>query len=400
MELLNPLMLWGSLAISIPIVIHFWHQKKGKIIAWAATNWLIEKNLQQSRGIRLDNWFLLILRCLLLLILCFLMAKPILKAITHQKNEHKIHLVQPNALLVQNYQFELENALKKGEKCYWINAKIEPITDLKALPNAEKLEAKTLQNALNEVEKTMDEESLELYFTNQQSLANLSQIFVPSQFKIHVFADSTTDKSKAFLAFSPTNKVFVGEDNQLKSGSSTINGVEKHQGKLKVLIANKNAQEKQSIKAALKALSEVYHFDFQIEEQEKANTFYDLIFDNQPRNTHTATNTLFIFSGVSAFEKPIQNESNNKVFVENLFIASNEEMVYNATFPEFIGEKIIQHFGLQKSKNTLSHQQIKALFKLQEYPKKAINTWFTKVLLLVFIGILGLERWIALTKNT
>ena len=87
LELLNPLMLWGALAISIPIVIHFWHQKKGKIIAWAATSWLIEKNLQQARGLRLDNWVLLLLRCILLL--------------------------QTNDLIVDNFKFEIENALQK-----------------------------------------------------------------------------------------------------------------------------------------------------------------------------------------------------------------------------------------------------------------------------------------------
>jgi hypothetical protein len=79
MEFINPLMLWGALAISIPIIVHFWNQKKGKIIEWATTQWLVENNLQQSSGIRLDNILLLILRCLLLLALCFFLSKPFLK---------------------------------------------------------------------------------------------------------------------------------------------------------------------------------------------------------------------------------------------------------------------------------------------------------------------------------
>ena len=52
MQFLQPLFLWGTLAVAIPIALHFWHQKKGTVIAWAAMRFLFEKNQQPQRGLR------------------------------------------------------------------------------------------------------------------------------------------------------------------------------------------------------------------------------------------------------------------------------------------------------------------------------------------------------------
>jgi hypothetical protein len=39
----TPTLLWGLFGLAIPILIHFWHQKQGKRLDWAATQWLSEK---------------------------------------------------------------------------------------------------------------------------------------------------------------------------------------------------------------------------------------------------------------------------------------------------------------------------------------------------------------------
>src|SRR5678815_3909118 len=74
----EPYKLWGALAVAIPIAIHFWHRKQGKLLPWAATGWLEEKQQQQSRGLRLDDRWLLLVRCLLVVLLAILLAQPIL----------------------------------------------------------------------------------------------------------------------------------------------------------------------------------------------------------------------------------------------------------------------------------------------------------------------------------
>lgn len=399
MEFINPLMLWGALAISIPIIIHFWHQKKGKIIEWAATQWLVEKNLQQSRGIRLDNILLLILRCLLLLTLCFFLSKPILKWLNNDKTAKKIHLIQPNNLVTGNYKFEIEEALRKGEKCYWIHSNTQQIQDPKQLPIQEIFDANLLQKSINNISQNIDNETLELYFINNQNLNQFPHIFVPTAFHTNTITDSSSNQNQGFIAFSVDKNLFVNEENVFVNQTiSTKKGKAKHEGAIKVLIQNNDASEAQSIKAALKALTEIYQFEFQIDEEVFADKKYDVVFDNKIILENRNNNTLYIFSDATQFKSQDLGEK-NVIFLPNRLKPQTSELVYNGNLPEFLGEQLISHFGLQNSNQPLSKKQIYALFKVQEYPKQAVNAWFSKGILLLFILLLSIERWLSINKN-
>ncbi|MDZ7933603.1 MAG: BatA domain-containing protein [Emticicia sp.] len=399
MEFINPLMLWGSLAISIPIIIHFWHQKKGRLIEWAATQWLVEKDLQQSRGIRLDNILLLILRCLLLLTLCFFLSKPILKWLNNNKTVKKIHLIQPNKLVTENYKFEIEEALKKGEKCYWIDSKNQPIQNLNQLPNQGIFDANLLQNSINNISQNIDNEIVELYFINNQKLNQFPHIFVPTAFHTHTVLDSSSRQNQDFIIFSGNKRLLVNEKNELVNQAiSNKNGKAKHTGAIKVLIQNNDVIEAQNIKAALKALNEVYQFEFQIDEKVTANKLYDVEFSNKIIPENRNSNTLYIFSNTAQSKNQNLGEK-NVIFVPNQLKPQTSELVFNGNLPEFLGEQFIKHFGLQNQNQPLSKKQIDALFKIQEYPKQASNAWFSKSILLFFILLLAAERWLAIHKN-
>jgi len=399
MEFINPLMLWGALAISIPIIIHFWHQKKGKIIEWAATQWLVEKNLQQSRGIRLDNILLLILRCLLLFTLCFFLSKPFLKWLNNDKTAKKIHLIQPNNLITENYKFEIEDALKKGEKCYWINSNTQQIKDLNNLPNQEIIDANLLQNSINKISKSIDNEIVELYFINNHQLNRLPHIFVPTTFRIHTILDLKSSKNQDYIKFSKNKNLFVNEENKLVNQNiPTKTGKSKHEGAIKVLIQNKDASETQSIKAALNALIEIYQFEFQIDEKMIANKLYNVVFDNKIIFENRNKTTLYIISNAAKFKSQDLGEE-NIILHQNQLKPQTSELVFNGNLPEFLGEQLIKHFGLQNSYQPMSKKQIDALFKVQKYPLQAANAWFSKGILLIFIILLSIERWLAIHKN-
>jgi len=399
MEFINPLMLWGALAISIPIIIHFWHQKKGKIIEWAATQWLVEKNLQQSRGIRLDNILLLILRCLLLFTLCFFLSKPFLKWLNNDKTAKKIHLIQPNNLVTENYKFEIEDALKKGEKCYWINSNTQQIKDLNNLPNQEIIDANLLQNSINKISKSIDNEIVELYFINNHQLNRLPHIFVPTAFRIHTIVDSSSIQNQDYIKFSKNKNLFVNEENKLVNQNiPTKTGNSKHDGAIKILIQNKDKSETQSIKAALNALIEIYQFEFQIDEKMIANKLYNVVFDNKIIFENRNKTTLYIISNAAKFKSQDLGEE-NIILHQNQLKPQTSELVFNGNLPEFLGEQLIKHFGLQNSYQPMSKKQIDALFKVQKYPLQAANAWFSKGILLIFIILLSIERWLAIHKN-
>lgn len=75
--LTNPwLFVGGAAAISLPIIIHLLNKRKFKIVDWAAMEFLLDADKKNRRRIRLENLILLLLRCLAVLLIAFLLARP------------------------------------------------------------------------------------------------------------------------------------------------------------------------------------------------------------------------------------------------------------------------------------------------------------------------------------
>lgn len=70
----NPFMLWSLLGLTIPIAIHFLSRKEGKVIMLGSVRHLEESPSQQFKGIKLNEYWLLLLRSLLIIILALLLA--------------------------------------------------------------------------------------------------------------------------------------------------------------------------------------------------------------------------------------------------------------------------------------------------------------------------------------
>jgi len=106
MVFLNPLFLWALLGISIPIAIHFWSKKKVKTIKIGSTQFLKELNPKQTSSIRLNQWFLLLLRIMILGLIALILAMPRLELL---KTERSItYLVEPSLLTLEKVQTLLD----------------------------------------------------------------------------------------------------------------------------------------------------------------------------------------------------------------------------------------------------------------------------------------------------
>ncbi len=77
--MLNPLLLaGGALLVAVPIVIHLLNKRKFRIIEWAAMDFLIEADQRNRRRIQIEELLLLALRCLAVLLMGLLVARPFL----------------------------------------------------------------------------------------------------------------------------------------------------------------------------------------------------------------------------------------------------------------------------------------------------------------------------------
>ena len=71
----NPALLWGSLAIASPIIIHLLARRRFKIIDWAAMDFLLEAEKRNRRRIRLEHLILLLLRILAILLIALMLSR-------------------------------------------------------------------------------------------------------------------------------------------------------------------------------------------------------------------------------------------------------------------------------------------------------------------------------------
>lgn len=76
MQFLSPWYLLGALAVAVPILLHLRGGRKVTVVPWAAHRFLITVTRQLQKRRRLENLILLLLRCLLVLLLALLFARP------------------------------------------------------------------------------------------------------------------------------------------------------------------------------------------------------------------------------------------------------------------------------------------------------------------------------------
>ena len=75
---LNPWMLLGTLAVASPILIHLLNKRRFKIVDWAAMDFLFQADKKNRRRVQLENFLLLLLRCLAMLLIALMFARPFL----------------------------------------------------------------------------------------------------------------------------------------------------------------------------------------------------------------------------------------------------------------------------------------------------------------------------------
>ena len=77
-EILHLPMLGWLAAAAVPLVIHLWSRRRYREMSWAAMEYLLAAVRQQSRRLRLEQWLLLALRTLLIVLLVLAVAEPVL----------------------------------------------------------------------------------------------------------------------------------------------------------------------------------------------------------------------------------------------------------------------------------------------------------------------------------
>ena len=90
MSFLNSIPLWGALAaigVAAPILIHLWSRRQKLNINWAAMELLKKAMVARSRQVRMEDRFLMFLRCMTLLIIATALLRPLLSNVDALKSK-------------------------------------------------------------------------------------------------------------------------------------------------------------------------------------------------------------------------------------------------------------------------------------------------------------------------
>lgn len=367
MAFLQPYMLWGMLAVAIPVAIHFWYQKRGKTIEWAAMRWLGEQTTLQHRGMRLNEVWLMILRCLVVLLLALVLSKPVAGWFKNAGQPEVIHLVQADRFVIDTYRFELEKAQRDGEQIYWLGASPQKVTDLSQTADINS-QLKYLQQNINALPDG-DAKDFRLYFRNDNSLE--ARIYVPGDYQLFPAADSL-----------PKNRVDI-----LKNKPALGRGI-------RVLLDYGDAAERQTVRAALAALTEVYGFKFETEQEKIPGSRYEWVFTDQPV-ANPQQGTIYVVSG----NIPQWNAPTKVIQLRDTLRVADSELVENGRLPEWLGDMFVKELGLSTANPPLSRTQLNALFEKVLPPGMKAEAALRPWLLLVLILLMAAERWLALSKT-
>jgi hypothetical protein len=128
MSFLAPWMLLGSIAASIPVILHFFYRSRYRPVPWAAMKFLRLSIEQTSRRLKFQEWILLLLRIFLMLLLAFALARPAMMSLSSTGGRGQ----SVDAILVIDNSYSM--AAREGGKTRFERAKEAALSILEDLP--------------------------------------------------------------------------------------------------------------------------------------------------------------------------------------------------------------------------------------------------------------------------
>ena len=329
------------------------------------------------------------------MLLAILLAKPLLNWLAQPPRIERVHLVQPSQAVLTNFRFELTEAQQKGERVIWATPSLDPVTAAFGLPASQtSFGPLSLQTAINQLDGKNT--VLHLYLAPTQPLSDVPAITVPLRFRLHTAVDSTT-QPRAYLPATGNRTVFINRAGKLMvspalDATLKFQPAPAHAGPIQTLIQYRDKAEQQTVEAALSALTDVYGLEVTMTKKPVPNQPYDLVLtDHLPANP--SPQTLYLVSAVQQSALP------NVVFSNETLTPQTSDRVASGQLPEWLGLQILRHYGLETNTKPLSKRELDALFVPTDAPPKEQHAGSQQVLLLLLIGLLIIERWLALTKN-
>jgi hypothetical protein len=389
MEWIQPAFFWGLLGISVPLAIHLWNGRRGKVIAWAATAWLNPQESQSSRSLRLDQWVLLLVRILFWALLVLMVVGLLWKTLDESDSPRIIHLLVPNQQVEAEFRFELERAIEKGEDVFWLTEGL-PAYEVGEAPSMN-FDSEKTQEYLDLLPRTLD--SLHVYAAGLESELVPSRLWVPKSPQFHLATQlSPPVPSEQLIQLESGDLLGLNEQGILVPISSEAGIPEDrmaYSGPIPVHFALADGEKKEQLQAALVALQEVYGLSFAEVALEKAKVvFADQLSKDQ------GSEALYFYTA------PVENTKTKlHIPLDNPVSIPWSEAVEKGILPELIVSPLLEFLGIRSEIAPLSQSHLEQKFVEIPKAKSSIESNTTEIFLVLIVLCFGLERFLAYRNN-
>lgn len=379
MTWVNPVFLWGLLGISVPILIHLWSGRRGKVLFWAATAWLNPQDSQSSRSIKLDHRLLLLIRILLWMAIVFLIVGIWWKGYSTTNQKVAIHAVFPDSELASEFRFELKQAVEKGEKVVWLGESLDEFQEGK-IPS-EDFNTQNLQKYLDALNAEGD--SVHLYLKGSSQELPQSTYWLKSYPVIHLSENLKLEKTGAWIQLDSGKFLGMNSEGNLEISRQNPPSNPVLVSPISVSFQGLEEEKNQVVQASLDAIVEVYGLEFREDAPDKSDLMITSDLNNESIENQLVLNI----------------NSNDEFSIYDPIFFSWEEVVQKGMLPEMILQKILTHYGVDPETRKLSKAQITQKFQLIPETKLAKASNSSEIVLVVVLFLFGLERFLAYRSN-
>lgn len=269
MQLLYPIGLLALAGLIIPVIIHLWSVKQGKTLKIGSIALLGESTSATSKSLKLTDWLLFILRCLLIILIAVILAQPFFKKIVNQKETSGWILVLPNQLnqVYKTDQKTIDSLLNLGYELHEFNLDFKKL-DLADTAIANKVNNKLSYTSLLKALEYKIPSGYTTYVYATDKLNNFSGDMPKISYQLIWKSNLAKDSTK----FWSTN--YFGKAYEAKSTTSATTYTEGNKSNLpslSVVIYEQNGNDAKYVKAALKAIADFSKREISVQNFSRAN---------------------------------------------------------------------------------------------------------------------------------
>jgi hypothetical protein len=401
MKLAYPAYLWSLLGLVVPIAIHLLSRKEGKVIQLGSIRHVQETSTQQFKGIRLNEVWLLILRCTLIILFSLMLS-----GLYFDQKKGKWIVVENGTEKNSQVREMMDSLEKQGYQSHWLADHFPSIT------SSPDTTAHNYGALLRQLENQHLEEAVIFSFIKADQFKGRQPV-VPSYIKIipvetkenEFLLEATQGRDSVEMRMGKSNSSSTSfYTRSVKQAPDTIPVKQPRAIRIALVSDAAHVREKKMLKAAIRAIDRAMSSSFILEERDPANSigtdsvdWYFWMANEKPPETKASVlqwNPSLsdqLIEQTGAKEWKLTQPLNEEIMLKKEFLVTLASLL--------TADPALQHKAAQHDQRVLPESMLTASSEEKETTARAGLPELPSFLFLMLVLLLGVERYLSYRKN-